>query len=101
MQVEKFHSVIMNELPIDKIYTCFHDNDDLCSCRKPKPGMIFEGKNDYDLDLNDCWMIGDRAKDIEAGIAAGCRTIFLDNDYLEKIQKGKYILSKISFLDTS
>ena len=83
-QVDEFHGLIMNELPIDRIYTCFHDNDDLCNCRKPKPEMIFQGKKDFDLDLNDCWMIGDRSIDIEAGIAAGCRTIFLDNDYLEK-----------------
>jgi D-glycero-D-manno-heptose 1,7-bisphosphate phosphatase len=44
------------------------------SCRKPKPGMILELAEKYDIDLKKSWMIGDMDTDVEAGIAAGCKT---------------------------
>jgi len=43
--------------------------------RKPKPGMIFKAAHALALDLRNSWMIGDAPRDIEAGSAAGCRTI--------------------------
>jgi D-glycero-D-manno-heptose 1,7-bisphosphate phosphatase len=43
-------------------------------CRKPKPGMILELAEKYDIDLKNSYMIGDRDSDIESGIAAGCKT---------------------------
>lgn len=50
-----------------------------CDCRKPKPGMLLRAARDLDLDLAASWMVGDAPRDIEAGKAAGCRTIlFLD-----------------------
>jgi D-glycero-D-manno-heptose 1,7-bisphosphate phosphatase len=45
--------------------------------RKPKPGMIFRAATALDLDPNASWVIGDAARDIEAGHAAGCRTILV------------------------
>jgi D-glycero-D-manno-heptose 1,7-bisphosphate phosphatase len=43
-------------------------------CRKPKPGMILDLAGKYDIDLENSYMIGDMDTDIEAGIAAGCKT---------------------------
>ena len=76
-QVDLFHRLIERELPISRVYACFHDNEAACECRKPKPGMIVQGAADYDIDLGLSFMIGDRATDIEAGRAAGCSTIHL------------------------
>jgi len=45
--------------------------------RKPQPGMLLQAARDLGLDLSQCWMIGDQPRDIEAGRAAGCRTILL------------------------
>jgi D,D-heptose 1,7-bisphosphate phosphatase len=45
--------------------------------RKPKPGMLRQAAEDFSLELNQCWMIGDAPRDIAAGAAAGCRTILL------------------------
>lgn len=45
--------------------------------RKPKPGMIYAAAEKMALDLSRSWVIGDAPRDIEAGIAAGCRTILL------------------------
>lgn len=65
---------------IDAIYFCPHDFRDNCRCRKPKPGMIFKAAKDFNIDLEQSYMIGDRPEDIEAGIAAGCKTVFLGDN---------------------
>ena len=64
-------------LALDDILYCPHDRDDGCDCRKPKPGMLLEAARRHDLDLARSWMIGDTPRDIEAGRAAGCRTILV------------------------
>jgi D-glycero-D-manno-heptose 1,7-bisphosphate phosphatase len=45
--------------------------------RKPSPGMLLEAAFDFNIDLKQSWMIGDRITDVEAGDRAGCRTILL------------------------
>ncbi|MGC9260353.1 MAG: D-glycero-alpha-D-manno-heptose-1,7-bisphosphate 7-phosphatase [Phycisphaerae bacterium] len=47
--------------------------------RKPKPGMLKAACEDFNLDLNQCWMIGDQPRDVAAGAAVGCRTILLSD----------------------
>ena len=48
-----------------------------CSCRKPKPGMLLKAQEDFNIDLENSWMIGDGENDILAGRAAGCRTALI------------------------
>ena len=81
--VEAINSYIKAELPVTAIFTCYHDNQDECSCRKPKPGLIIQGAQEYDIDLSRSWMVGDRWKDISAGQTAGLRTVFVDYHYKE------------------
>ena len=52
-----------------------------CRCRKPLPGMLLEAAGRYDIDLAASVMIGDKLVDMEAGLAAGCRTILLRTGY--------------------
>jgi D-glycero-D-manno-heptose 1,7-bisphosphate phosphatase len=52
-----------------------------CDCRKPRPGMLRRAARELDLDLAASWMIGDRASDLEAGAAAGCRTVLVRTGY--------------------
>ena len=52
-----------------------------CDCRKPLPGMLHEAAARYDIDLENSIMIGDKLADIEAGTAAGCRTILVRTGY--------------------
>lgn len=68
---------------LDATYYCPHvpsDGDRLlaCWCRKPAPGLLFRAARDLHLHLGRSWMIGDILNDVEAGRAAGCRTILLD-----------------------
>jgi D-glycero-D-manno-heptose 1,7-bisphosphate phosphatase len=74
-QVEEFHRLIERDLPVTRIYACFHDNAADCACRKPKPGMLLQASLDFGIELSRSFMVGDRASDIEAGRAAGCSTI--------------------------
>lgn len=69
---------------VDAEYYCLHHPEGtnkeytkVCNCRKPKPGMILSAAKEYDIDLKESWMIGDGITDIQAGIAAGCKTIFI------------------------
>jgi D-glycero-D-manno-heptose 1,7-bisphosphate phosphatase len=50
--------------------------------RKPAPGMILRAAEELDIDLSASWVIGDAARDIEAGHAAGCRTILVNDPLL-------------------
>lgn len=79
--IESMHAYLMAHLEINAIYTCLHDNQDHCLCRKPKPGAILQAAIENEIDLCQSYMIGDRAVDIQAGQKAGCKTIWLDNGY--------------------
>jgi D-glycero-D-manno-heptose 1,7-bisphosphate phosphatase len=57
------------------IYYCPHLKEDLCSCRKPKPGLLLKAAKELDIDLTESILVGDNATDIEAGRSAGCFTI--------------------------
>ena len=84
---EKINELLADEgLFADAFYYCPHDSAEslgteniLCECRKPKPGMLLEAAADFDLDLRECWMVGDILHDVEAGNRAVCRTVLLDN----------------------
>ena len=97
--VTKIHKFIKKSLPIDDIFVCFHDNDDKCCCRKPKPGNILAAAKLYNIDLKNSYMIGDTWKDISAGYKAGCKTIFFDHNYnLKKPKKYNFLIKSIKDL---
>jgi D-glycero-D-manno-heptose 1,7-bisphosphate phosphatase len=63
---------------IDDIFFCPHRPDEGCDCRKPKPGLILAASKRHGIDLTRSVMVGDSAKDILAGQAAGCgRTVLV------------------------
>ena len=49
-----------------------------CDCRKPKPGLLLKAAEDFNIDLNNSWMIGDSESDVQAGEAAHCRTVRIE-----------------------
>jgi len=81
--VEKINAAIDTKLLIDEFVVCYHDSADHCFCRKPNPGSLLRSAEKFGLNLNDCFMVGDRDSDIKAGISAGCKTILIDYHYLE------------------
>lgn len=79
--VEAINRSVSDNLPITAVYTCYHDNADNCDCRKPKPGMLLRAAREHGIDLSASFMVGDRRGDIDAGRAAGCRTVLIDMPY--------------------
>ncbi len=83
-QVQAIHAALKSALPIDEFMVCWHDDRDGCDCRKPKPGLLLQPMVREALKAADCFMVGDRWRDIEAGRRAACRTVFIDYGYREK-----------------
>jgi D-glycero-D-manno-heptose 1,7-bisphosphate phosphatase len=62
----------------EKAYYCPHTSGEHCACRKPNPGLFFEAGREFGpIDFSTTFLIGDSDIDMEAGNAAGCRTILV------------------------
>lgn len=84
-ELDSMHALMRHEFAaagatIDAIYYCPHEIDALCSCRKPRPGLLLEAARRHEVDLVASWMIGDSERDVEAGRTAGCHTALLIED---------------------
>ncbi len=86
--VDAMHARLRAELPLDDILCCFHDDAARCTCRKPAPGLLLQAARARGLDLRSSFMVGDRWRDIDAGKAAGCRTVYIDHGYAERVPVG-------------
>jgi len=62
--------------PFDLIEVCPHTPEMGCDCRKPKPKLILDAAQKLKLDLNQCYLIGDRDTDVQAGVLAGLKQSF-------------------------
>ena len=81
--MEAMHAEIRKQMPIDDIMICLHNDADNCACRKPKPGLLLQAAAKHGIDLKSSYFVGDRWKDVHAGKAAGCHTIFVDYGYVQ------------------
>ena len=91
--IGRVHQLLIDELTrggarLDAIYYCPHHPSvgDApyrldCDCRKPRPGLILRAAAEFDLDLNQSWMIGDRYSDTELARRAGVRAAFVLSGY--------------------
>jgi len=68
--VDAIHAKLQGELALDAVYACLHDDADACHCRKPKAGLLLDAAKDLGIDVTASFMVGDRWRDIEAGITA-------------------------------
>src|SRR5712691_958773 len=91
--VQTIHQNMMSDLEssgakLDAIYYCAHHplvgappyRVD-CDCRKPKPGLIARAAQDFDIDLERSWMVGDRYSDVELATNAGVKSAFVMSGY--------------------
>jgi histidinol-phosphate phosphatase family protein len=62
---------------LDDVRYCPHSPEDACACRKPAAGLLLDSARELGLDLGRSFMVGDKPDDVEAGRAAGCRTVLL------------------------
>jgi D-glycero-D-manno-heptose 1,7-bisphosphate phosphatase len=83
---------------VDAFRYCVHDLDDHCDCRKPQPGLLLSAARELQLDLPRSWMIGDTKEDMEAGRAAGCRTILITADASEYERTAESVFAAASIV---
>lgn len=62
---------------IDAIFFCPHTAEAKCDCRKPKPGMVREIAQRFDIRLEETPVIGDSLRDLQAAVAAGAQPILV------------------------
>lgn len=93
--IQAVNDKIAVELGIKHFYVCYHDNDDGCNCRKPKPGMLISAAKDLGISLTESSLIGDRPSDVAAGKAVGCETYLVQNSNLR--QQDAHIPAPITF----
>ena len=91
--VDRLHEHIQRELAkigtaVDAFYLCPHHPEKGqgefkvdCDCRKGKPGMLLQAAAEHGIDLTASWMVGDKRADLEAGRAAGCRSLLVRTGY--------------------
>ncbi len=91
--VEAVHQRLQAELKaaadteLDAIYYCPHHPEGrgayrkVCPNRKPNPGMLLQAQRDYNLDLQRCFVVGDKLSDLQAGYAVGARTVLVRTGY--------------------
>ena len=79
---------------LDYISFCPHHPNDVCLCRKPKPGMLFRIQQQLHVSLSCACMVGDSLRDIQAAQAAGCAAC-----YLVKTGNGEKVLAQNVELD--
>ena len=66
-----------HDAKIKQIYYCPHGRDNGCECRKPKPGLLFRAASEHNINLTKAIFIGDDECDLQAGNAAGCKTVLV------------------------
>jgi D-glycero-D-manno-heptose 1,7-bisphosphate phosphatase len=91
--VHEVHRVMSNQLALygarlDAVYYCPHHPQAGeapyrldCSCRKPKAGMILKAAEDFNIDLEGSWFVGDRYSDIVVAKNAGIKSAFVLSGY--------------------
>ncbi len=81
--MHKVHEQIQNDLTekLDAFYFCPHLPDAGCACRKPNLGMIEAAMKDFEIDLENSWMIGDKDIDIKTGFNIQIKTALVLTGY--------------------
>ena len=114
-QLEEMHNKIETLLGnegayIDGLYYCPHHPDKgydgeipelkiKCNCRKPEPGMLLKASEDFNIDLEKSWMVGDSKNDIIAGKKAGCKTAIIDSNDIYADIDGKSLLEIVDKIE--
>lgn len=84
--MNKLHNFMNDELKnkygakIDAFYFCPHHPDFTgeCNCRKPKPGMLEKAIKDFNIDVAQSLLIGDKHWDIECGERLGVKSYYVE-----------------------
>jgi D-glycero-D-manno-heptose 1,7-bisphosphate phosphatase len=97
-EVKAMHESLWRSLPmLDRIEVCWHAGEqygDDCDCRKPRAGMLFRAAVALQIDLARSYLIGDRWRDVDCAHNAGCRAVFIDHSYEERLRSQPDFITK-------
>ncbi len=65
---------------IDAIYSCPHDPDADCACRKPETGLVLDAARQFGFDPSSAVVIGDKSTDVELGRRLGAVTLLISSN---------------------
>lgn len=96
---ERVHTILQKKgVNIEAVYICQHHPQGvvpelgiICNCRKPAPGLLLKAAKEHNINLNASLVYGDKASDVQAAMAVGCRAILLlhDKDESKKVLEAK------------
>ncbi len=80
--IEEIHRLMLKEIKqaggkVEAVLYCPHRPEEDCECRKPRPGLLRKAASLYGLELERCYLVGDKLTDAGAGQAVGCQTILV------------------------
>lgn len=99
--LDLIHEKLMRELAavggyIDEIFFCPHHPEDCCSCRKPKPGLLYQMQAKYSLQFEKTFFIGDSYVDMQTAKVTGCKPLLvLTGNGHQALHEHKDVLSGI------
>jgi D-glycero-D-manno-heptose 1,7-bisphosphate phosphatase len=90
---DKLHKCFIdNEINFTEYYYCYHHPDGVvkeytgkCKCRKPEPYFVLKAIEEFQIDKNKSWFVGDRNSDITCGQSSGLKTIFIKNEHSKSV----------------
>ena len=75
---EKLQRLLQNEgVHIDGIFFCPHGPEDICHCRKPKPGMYLDIAKRFNIDVSQTIVVGDSFRDLQAALKVNAQPILV------------------------
>lgn len=84
----KMNRYLQDTTGVDAVYYCPHHPEGsidqyrkTCQCRKPETGLLMRACEEFDIDMDGSFMVGDRAADILTGQKAGLKTVLLESGY--------------------
>lgn len=85
-ELDKMTSMLFENLKVDDVFYCTHDDDNDTGCRKPAPGLFLAAQNKFNINFKKSFMIGDTWKDVGAAKNAGIAMILLDKNYNQDLK---------------
>lgn len=95
--VQEFHERLNRELANQNVLplefcVCPHADDAECSCRKPRPGLLYSAMVSTESRTSDAWFVGDVQSDVIAAQRAGVQPILLLDSDTDTIEAGTIAL---------
>lgn len=81
-ELDRMHDFLRRSLPLDDILVCPHAEEDMCTCRKPRPGLMTEAAFKWHLDLERSFVVSDKWQDAEAARTVGATSLLLQSPWV-------------------